>query len=142
MDERGPSEAPEESGDPQDALLDKTSEAVKRAEEEAAALHEDMEAKLARLEAKTKSAKQSYRQAGTKAEHRVGMGGIEPGSQRGLGIGMAVAMSIIGLPLGGFFVGWFIEMQGGSPEWKTWLGLGGAVIGIIHGAWMAQKLQK
>ncbi len=142
MDERGPSEAPEESGDPQDALLGKASDVVRRAEEEAEALHNDMEAKLAELEAKTKSAKQSYRQAGTKAENRVGMGGVEPGSQRGLGIGMTVAMSIIGLPMAGFFIGLFIEMQGGSPEWKSWLGLGGAVLGIVHGAWMAQKLQK
>lgn len=142
MDEPGQQEAPEESSDPKEVLLDKASLAARRAEEEAEALHNDMDARLTELEKKAKSAKQSYRNAGTKAEHLTGMNTVQPGSQRGLGIGMAVAMSIIGLPLSGFFVGWFIEMQGGSSQWKTWLGLGGAIVGIIHGAWMAQKLQK
>lgn len=142
MDERGQQEAPEESSDPQEVLLEKASLAARRAEEESEALHTEMDARLADLERKAKSAKQSYRNAGTKAENRTGMNAVEPGSQRGLGVGMAVAMSIIGLPIGGFFIGMFIEMQGGSTEWKTWLGLGGAVVGIIHGAWMAQKLQK
>lgn len=142
MDERGQQEAPEESSDPKEVLLDKASLAARRAEEEAEALHSEMDSRLADLEKKAKSAKQSYRKAGTKSEHLTGMNAVEPGSQRGLGIGMAVAMSIIGLPLSGFFIGWFIEMQGGSSQWKTWLGLGGAIVGIIHGAWMAQKLQR
>ena len=151
LDDQGQPEVPEEQPEkgrevsealPEEALIAKTSEAVRRAEEEAAELHNEMDARLAEIEKKAKSAKQSFAKSGVKAEHRVGSGGVEPGGQRGLGIGMAVAMSILGLPIAGFFIGVFIEMNGGSDQVKVWLGLGGAIAGIAHGAWLAQKLSK
>lgn len=151
MDDQGQPEVPNEQPEkgreesealPEEALIAKTSAAVKRAEEEAAELHSHMDARIADIERKAKSAKQSFVKAGMKAEHRVGSGGVEPGGQRGLGIGMAVAMSILGLPIAGFFIGLFIEMNGGSDQVKVWLGLGGAIVGIAHGAWLAQRFSK
>lgn len=149
MDDQGQPEVPEQKPGEgrevpeaplEEILIAKTSDAVRRAEEEAAELHSHMDARLAEIERRAKSAKQSFVKSGVKAEHRIGEGGSEPGGQRGLGIGMAVAMSILGLPIAGFFIGLFIEMNGGSDQFKVWLGLGGAVIGIAHGAWLAQKL--
>ena len=151
MDEQGQPEVPEQkpgegrevSEAPlEEVLVAETSAAVKRAEEEAAELHSHMDARLAEIERRAKSAKQSFIKSGVKAEHRIGEGGAEPGGQRGLGIGMAVAASILGLPVAGFFIGLFIEMNGGSDQYKVWLGLGGAIIGIAHGAWLAQKMTK
>ncbi len=151
MDGQGRPDVPEEESgkgreEPEalseDALVAKTSAAVRRAEEEADDLHNHMEDRLAAIEKRAKSAKESFVKSGVKAEHRVGSMGAEPGGQRGLGIGMAVAMSILGLPVAGFFIGLMIEMNGGSDQFKVWFGLGGAVIGMAHGAWLAQKMNK
>jgi hypothetical protein len=121
-------------------LTQQTEEAAKRARAQAEALTKDAEERLAAIDRRVKSAKSSYNKAKTNPEdHGSSLGGS---SARGLAFGLAIATSIIGLPIGGFAIGWLIELQGGDPQWKLWLGGGGAVLGIAHGAWLASKVQR
>lgn len=122
-----------------DALAERAEKAASDAREEAASLSREMEERLAKLESRAKSGKASFERAAVRPQEEgksTGMVG------RGLAVGLAVAYSIIGLPLGGFAIGWFIESRGGAPGWQAGLGIGGAIIGVAHGAWLAQRLQK
>jgi len=55
----------------------------------------------------------------------------EQDSSRGLGVGLTIAYTIIGLPLFGAAIGWFVDGRTGGT---TWVGVGtviGAVLGVI-----------
>jgi hypothetical protein len=122
-----------------EALVDRAERAAADARAEAASLSQEMEERLARLESRAKSGKASFDRAAVRPKEESKSTSVVG---RGLAVGLAVAYSIIGLPLAGFALGWFIESQGGAPGWVAGLGIGGAVVGVAHGAWLAQRLQK
>jgi F0F1-type ATP synthase assembly protein I len=58
----------------------------------------------------------------------------EAKSARGLGIGLTVAYTIIGLPIAGFLIGLMIDRQVGGTAWQTWLTLSLTFAGVFLAA--------
>ena len=63
-------------------------------------------------------------------------------TNRGLGIGMSVAYTIIGLPLVGFGIGVAADQATGSTIWRGVGGFLGSVIGVVGAIILLNKYQK
>lgn len=64
---------------------------------------------------------------------------VDAASTKGLGVGMTVAYAILGMPLFGAAVGWFIDQRLGISMWQGILMLVGAVAGIAFTVFTLQK---
>ena len=63
-------------------------------------------------------------------------------SSRGLGLGLAIAYMIIGLPLAGVAIGWLIDRQLHTNSWKGILTVVGLGIGITMTVLYQNRLNK
>lgn len=61
---------------------------------------------------------------------------------RGLGFGLSIAYTIIGLPIFGFGIGWLIDRSTKTDHWKGLFMLAGAVIGIAMAFVMMNRQNK
>lgn len=64
---------------------------------------------------------------------------VDAASTKGLAVGMTVAYAILGMPLFGAAVGWFIDQRLGISMWQGILMLVGAVAGIAFTVFTLQK---
>lgn len=108
--------------------LDELEEAARRAK--ANRLHaedHEFEGRLSQLETKAKTAKGRNEEVGTLiSERRL----KQAEDYRGLGVGLGIAYMIVGLPLLGAGVGWFIDRSSGTTQAMGFGALIGAAVGM------------
>ena len=63
-------------------------------------------------------------------------------SSRGLGVGMTIAYTIIGLPLFGAGVGWLLDQRNGTTMWVGIGTLVGGVLGVLAGITIMNRENK
>ena len=96
----------------------------------------DFDRRMTDLEARA-SAARGVREAKQKQTERELKSDRE--ATRGLGYGLSIAYTIIGLPLFGYGVGYLIDKSMGTEIWKGFAMLAGAVLGIGMAFWMMNK---
>jgi F0F1-type ATP synthase assembly protein I len=93
----------------------------------AAGFDADLETDLQRVESKAAEAKAAQEAARQDREKK----GISDGdSARGLGVGLSIAYTIIGVPLLGVLIGWIADSSMGTTNWKGIGMLVGVVVGM------------
>jgi F0F1-type ATP synthase assembly protein I len=115
---------PESSPDAERAI----EERVRQAQAEIAGIDDEFHDRLRQLEARAEAAQGGYKKKEAEKD-RVRKSDGE--SSRGLGVGLSVAYTILGMPMVGAAIGWFVDKQTGM---KIFLGLGtvgGAVLGVV-----------
>lgn len=110
--------------------------AIDIAKEKTAKIDEEFEGRLRNLEARADKAK-SLRQNQTREVNRKLASDRE--AARGLGIGISIAYTIIGLPLFGAGVGWLVDSRLGVDFWKGIGVLIGAILGIGMAFYMINR---
>lgn len=110
--------------------------AIDLAKEKTAKIDEEFEGRLRNLEARADKAK-SLRQNQTREVNRKLASDRE--AARGLGIGISIAYTIIGLPLFGAGVGWLVDSRLGVDFWKGIGVLIGAILGIGMAFYMINR---
>lgn len=85
----------------------------------------DLDARMSRFESRTAAAKNVHRQAKGEEQSRLAN---DTKAARGLGIGLAAAYALIGLPLVGALLGFLLARVAPGP----WIALG-AVVGFVGG---------
>ncbi|MEO8616586.1 MAG: AtpZ/AtpI family protein [Luteolibacter sp.] len=88
----------------------------------------DFDSRLRQLETKAHASKNERRLAEEKLRKERA---DTAETSRGLGVGLAVAYSIIGFPLFGALIGWGLDTYLHMMIWKSILVLGGCVLGIV-----------
>lgn len=63
-------------------------------------------------------------------------------SNAGLGAGLAIAYTIIGIPVLGGIVGVVLKSQTGNPAWVTAFGLAGMVLGLVGAYFVALRTRR
>ncbi|MDR3691244.1 MAG: hypothetical protein P4L46_17825 [Fimbriimonas sp.] len=89
---------------------------------------EAMDARLANFESRLKRAKNSYQTQYNKEPKQLAQRRDEA---HGLGIGLNVAYTIIGMPLLGASVGWGLDRLTGLHVWTALLCISGATLGVV-----------
>lgn len=117
---------------PEDAVKDAAEMARRRLDQADA----DMEARMQELEASARGARERHesRQAEQKSSAPV----ADPEIARSTGLGLVIAYAVIGLPLGGFLIGYFFDGQRFSGPMGSILGLLGAVVGVAYAIYRVQ----
>lgn len=118
---------PEES-DPQTDTERAIEERVRQAQEEIAGIDDEFHDRLRELEGRAQAAHGGYKRKEAEKERARRSDGE---SSRGLGVGLSVAYTILGMPMLGAGVGWFVDKQ---TRMSVFLGLGtvaGAVLGVV-----------
>ena len=65
---------------------------------------------------------------------------LDPETSRGMGLGLAAAYAIIGLPFLGALLGWLADRAAGTPNVFTMLGvLFGGILGIAHAVRLSNR---
>lgn len=101
-----------------------------RVEQPEEGLDPDLDAKLRAIEEKAKEAR-SRKSTGLTSEERQREIKSDREAARGLGVGLSVAYTIIGVPMVGLAIGWFLDKQTDSNVFKAAFVVGGATLGII-----------
>lgn len=117
---------------PEDAVKDAAEMARRRLDQADA----DMEARMQELEASARGARERHesRQAEQKSSAPV----ADPEIARGTGLGLVIAYAVIGLPLGGFLIGYFLDGQRLNGPMGGILGLLGGVLGVGYAIYRVQ----
>lgn len=105
-----------------------------KAQEELNQIEDEFDARMRRLQEKS-TAVQQEREAQIKQEQRERAS--DGKAAKGLGLGLSIAYSIIGMPILGYVIGWAIDGKPGGPN-GAWPVLVGSVLGIV-GAVMIMK---
>jgi F0F1-type ATP synthase assembly protein I len=95
--------------------------------------------KLRELSAKADAlkSKRAAQQAEAARESR-----IAQDSNQGLGAGISIAYTILGVPLVGGIVGVILKNQTGNPVWVSICGLVGMVLGLVGAYFVATRTRK
>lgn len=127
---------PDEEATQTGALADKVSDATAHAATQRDATDLEFEEKLRAVEGRAKSYRASK-------EKEAGGGKVGASSQRndakGLGVGMSLVYTIIGLPLFGAVIGWFIDQGQHTKLWQSVGLLIGGILAIIAVAAMLKR---
>lgn len=89
---------------------------------------DDFEQRLAQIEAKAGEARQKREVQKRMEREREGR---DVSTTRGLGIGLSIAYTIIGLPMIGLAIGWYLDNRYNANAWKPILVMAGATIAIV-----------
>ncbi len=108
----------------------------KRASEKADDLHSEYDAKLAELE---KKAREARGRESVKIASKDAMLKSDAEAARGLGVGLSIAYTILGVPLVGLAIGWALDSHYQSNVFKGLGTVSGAVLGIILAFWMMNR---
>lgn len=95
---------------------------------------EAYERKLNELEAKMQQAKQATNKATGKAKDDSMSGSLDRGTAVGMGFGLTLAYTIVGMPIAGYFLGKLINSLTGKSGFEVWLTIIGGIIGV---AWVS-----
>ncbi len=112
---------------------------IENAKQEAAKIDAEFEEKLRALEAKAQD-RQSIRENQQREIKRKMTGDRD--SAKGLGVGLSIAYTIIGLPLVGVVIGWFLDERSGTQVFKGIGVLVGSVLGIVATVIMLSRTNK
>lgn len=133
-------EPPKNGDEPEDELaarLAEIEEKVRAARQKAAPpASEDLDARLDALKASAQQARHGFsgtRRVSEKEER------LTRESTRGVGVGLAIAYAIVGIPMLGAFVGWAIDARTGSFVWRSVLAVAGMILGIVAAVVMINR---
>jgi F0F1-type ATP synthase assembly protein I len=108
--------------------LEGINERIEESRPQDLAFDAEFEERLSQVEQRAKAAKvkreAEKRQQETKFR-------AEQSDARGLGAGLSIAYVLIGLPLAGAALGWFLDRNTGANTWQATLVLLGAVGGLV-----------
>ena len=110
---------------PEDAVKDAAEMARRRLDQADA----DMEARMQELEASARGARERHESRQAEAD---------PEIAHNTGRGLVIAYAVIGLPLGGFLIGYFIDGQKLNGLMGGILGLLGAALGVGYAIYRVQ----
>lgn len=99
----------------------------------------DFEDKFAQLEAKMERVK-TQREAAQRTEQKKLASSAE--SSRGLGVGMSIAYTIIGVPLVGIAIGYAFDSSNGGNTGRSVGALLGSIIGVVGAVIMLNRTQQ
>ncbi len=117
---------------PEDAVKDAAEMARRRLDQADA----DMEARIKELEASARGARE--RHESRQAEQKSSAPLTNPEIARSTGLGLVIAYAVIGFPLGGFLIGYFIDGQKLNGPVGGILGLLGAALGVGYAIYRVQ----
>jgi len=104
------------------------SPSIEKARQEADKIDDDFEARLKSLEDRAKSQKLVRDNKEREVQRKQN---AERDSARGLGIGLSIAYTIIGMPILGLIIGYILDGGNTSQTYKSIGVLAGAVLGIV-----------
>lgn len=110
-----------------EAGLDQTP-SIEKAREEAAKIDDEFDVRLRALEEKAKSHNAVRDSKAHETKRRMES---DRENARGLGVGLSIAYTLIGLPMLGLIVGWFLDQRTGSTSYRSYGVLIGAIFGIV-----------
>lgn len=90
---------------------------------------QEFEERLARFEERAEEAKKKRdAQKALERERQVS----DVSTSRGLGVGLSIAYTIIGLPMVGLAIGWYLDNRFHANAWKPMLVMAGATAAIVY----------
>ncbi len=95
-------------------------------------VHPELDEKLASMQQRLESAKNTYEQ--TKPKANSVSGGLDQKTSLGMGLGLSMAYTIIGAPLVGYGLGLLLNKLTGNPGWHIWTTL---IFSVIAVCWVA-----
>jgi len=102
-------------------------------------LEDDLEQKLQAIEAQAKEARARQRARSQEKERRAG---TDQETARGLGLGLSIAYAIIGMPMVGLALGWYLDDRFNANAWKPMLVMLGAVAGIGYAVYQLNRNER
>ncbi|MFN7402723.1 MAG: hypothetical protein ACK5UR_01075 [Armatimonadota bacterium] len=120
---------------PEDAVKEAADLARRRLESADA----EMETRIKELEASARQARERHETNQTPQQASVTV--ADPEIARGAGLGLVIAYAVIGLPLIGFLIGYFIDGRLNGPFGGI-LGLVGALLGVAFAIYRVQTQAK
>ncbi len=96
----------------------------------------EFEQRLEAIEAKAKSARKEHSEVLEQTEHEKQ---LSSESASGLGFGLAIAYTIIGVPLFAVAIGWFIDRATNSNVFLSLFALIGSVAGIVVAVYLVNR---
>ncbi len=132
----------EELFEKQDKGIERLEALVQQVEthREEVGLDEDMESRLRRIEEMAQTAR-TRRGTGLSSPEKSREMKSDREAARGLGLGLSVAYTIIGLPMFGLAVGWLLDKNTNSNIFKPAFVVGGAALGIVIAIVMLNREQ-
>ncbi|MCC7230743.1 MAG: hypothetical protein IT203_10150 [Fimbriimonadaceae bacterium] len=115
--------------------LDQTP-SIEKAREEAAKIDEEFGERLKALEEKAKTVKEVRDNQSREKTRRLES---DRETAKGLGLGLSIAYTIIGLPILGAVVGWFLDSRVGGQTFTSLGVLLGSVLGIVAAVFMISR---
>ncbi|MBL8088369.1 MAG: hypothetical protein JNM85_09925 [Chthonomonas sp.] len=117
----------DELNPPEETPEEATHRAAREAREKLEEIEASFKGRMQKLEDRAKESRNKR-----EAEKREKLKELKQSGEdaRGLGIGMQIAYTILGLPLVGFVVGMLIDRSTHSTVWQNALGLGGTFLGV------------
>lgn len=115
--------------------LDQTP-SIDKAREEAAKIDEEFGERLKALEEKAKSVKEVRDNQNREKTRKLES---DRETAKGLGLGLSIAYTIIGLPILGAVIGWFLDSRMGGQTFTSLGVLIGSVLGIVAAVFMISR---
>lgn len=116
-----------------------SSPVIDNAKKEAAKIDDEFEARLKELEERAKGSHQTRENKKLETNRRMAS---DRDSAKGLGLGLSIAYTIIGLPLLGVLIGWFMDQRVGGQTFTSIGVLVGSVLGIVGTVFMLSKANR
>lgn len=113
--------------------------ALDAAREESAALDDEFHRRLDDLGARASQSREK-RQRQVREEERSRT--FDRDTARGTGVGLQVAYMIIGFPMAGLGLGWYLDDRFDANAWKPILVMGGATLGILMALVTLNRLER
>lgn len=137
-------EAPEPESAEAEALrrlreLSADDSAAEAARREAAALDDEFHRRLEDLGERASKAKDARDRQLREAERDRT---FDRETARGTGVGLQIAYMIIGLPMAGLALGWYLDNRLDANAWKPILVMGGAAAGIVMALVTLNRLER
>lgn len=118
--------------------LDQTP-SIEKAKEDAAKIDDEFSERLKKLEDKARQQK-LIRDNRSHETNRKARDDAE--SAKGLGVGLSIAYTIIGLPLLGVGIGWFIDTRLGTQTYRSIGVLLGSVLGLVGAVVLLSRINR
>jgi len=140
-DDRDPSEPESAEAEAMRRLRELSSDesAVETARKEAAALDDEFHQRLDELgerAAKTKESRERQRREAERTQT------FDRETARGTGVGLQIAYMIIGFPMAGLALGWYLDNRLDANAWKPILVIGGPAAGIALALITLNRLER
>ncbi|MEA2554608.1 MAG: hypothetical protein QOJ65_2784 [Fimbriimonadaceae bacterium] len=102
-------------------------EETARHREQAQGIKTEFDGRMRQLEEKLRKVREE--REGTKSQEDARIA-LDNSSSKGLGLGLSIAYTMMGMPLLGIAIGWFLDQSLGTNIWKGILAVVGAAVGL------------